>query len=52
MEGRATLTIVLSSPTISRLMQQIARMRYRRRRLGSGIPTSASVGTSSLLYDN
>jgi hypothetical protein len=33
-------------------MQQVARMRYRRRRRGSGMRTSASVGTSSLLYYN
>ncbi len=32
----ATLTIVLSMPTISRLMQQIARISIRRRRLSSG----------------
>ena len=33
MEGRATFTMVTSSPTIRRLMEQISRMPMRRRRL-------------------
>ena len=35
-EGSATFTIVLSTPKMNRLMQQMARISSRRRRLGSG----------------
>src|ERR1700761_778703 len=35
-DGRATFTIVLSRPTMNRLMQQMARMSRRRRRVRSG----------------
>src|SRR3954468_1090733 len=35
MAGTAMFTIVLSSPTMSRLMQQMARMSRRRRRVGA-----------------
>ncbi len=37
MEGRATLRIVLSILTISRLMQQMASTSMRRRRVSSGM---------------
>ncbi|GAB3963632.1 hypothetical protein GCM10029978_022160 [Actinoallomurus acanthiterrae] len=37
MEGRATFTIVLSRPTMNRLMQQIARISRRRRRFGGAV---------------
>jgi hypothetical protein len=40
MDGRARFTMVLSRPTMNRLMQQIARMSRRRAGLSSG--TSAS----------
>src|SRR5215207_2476393 len=36
MDGRARLTMVESSPTMNRLMQQMARIRIRRRWLSSG----------------
>ena len=34
-DGSATLTIVLSSPTISRLIEQMPRISSRRRRSGT-----------------
>ena len=39
-DGRATFTIVLSMPTISRLMQQMARISIRRPRVISSTPKS------------
>ena len=47
MAGSATFTIVLSRPTISRLMQQIASTSKRRRRGNSGIRTSSRAGPAS-----
>src|ERR1700676_2426584 len=45
MEGSAMFTIVLSSATMTRLLQQTARMSSRRRRLGCGC--DCGCGTSS-----
>src|ERR1019366_3084311 len=47
-DGRATFTIVLSSPTISRLMQQIARTRRRRARVSSEL--SAEAGGDGAIH--
>ena len=50
-DGSATFTIVLSRPTINRLMQQIARISWRRLREGSGVggaplrPTATPLGS-------
>src|SRR5215469_6459002 len=42
-DGSATLTIVVSSPTMNRLVQQIARMSTRRARLSSCDDTDSSI---------
>jgi hypothetical protein len=42
MEGRATLTIVTSRPTIKRLMEQMRRMPMRRPRLSSFMAPGAA----------
>ena len=46
-DGSATFTIVLSRPTMTRLMQQIARMSSRLRRLGS-VTTPSGINDSLL----
>ena len=49
MEGRATLTIVTSMPTMSRLMQQMDRMPKRRRRLTTPGAAAAATGVSKTI---
>src|SRR3954454_17702410 len=45
MAGRARFTIVLSSPTMNRLEQQIASTSIRRRRVRSGTSLPRSINT-------
>ena len=47
MDGNATLTIVMSMPTINRLKQQIARTRIRRLWLSSGTGTPNYLWSSN-----
>ena len=44
MEGRATFTTVMSSPTMKRLMQQMSRTPILRLRLSSSISTAGLSG--------
>ncbi|GAA3155620.1 hypothetical protein GCM10020001_094420 [Nonomuraea salmonea] len=46
MEGSAMFTIVLSRPTMNRLMQQMARTSIRRRRPSAGGAAAAEVDRS------
>ncbi|GAA4634950.1 hypothetical protein GCM10023196_078530 [Actinoallomurus vinaceus] len=51
-EGRATFTIVLSRPTMNRLMQQIARISRRRRWSGTAVSLGAGdLSASRLVMD-
>jgi hypothetical protein len=43
MAGSAMFTIVLSRPTMNRLMQQMARTSMRRRGLSAGVAAAGSV---------
>ena len=48
-EGRATFTMVTSSPTMRRLIEQISRMPMRRRRLSSPITVGPPLICSELI---